>query len=136
MKKLVFLLIAVCISPFALAQSETELIKATLNDYIEGTANGEPDRIKRAFHEELNLYTVNPDGSLRIRNGLDYISLFKEGQKNNRVGRILAIDYENNAASAKVEIKMGNRTFIDYFLLLKLNDEWKVIHKSYTIKTD
>lgn len=38
-----------------------EQITATLMDYIEGTANGEPDRVKRAFHEDLNLYHVGKD---------------------------------------------------------------------------
>lgn len=43
------------------AQSETELISNTLLDYIEGTANGEPDRLRRAFHPDFELYFVGSD---------------------------------------------------------------------------
>lgn len=40
------------------AQSDLELITETLMHYIEGTANGEPDRLRIAFHPDFNLYTV------------------------------------------------------------------------------
>lgn len=113
--------------------SEIALITATLTDYIEGTANGEPDRLRRAFHPDFNLYAVTEADSLNIRDGEAYIANVKPGVKANRIGRIISIDYENNAAMAKVEIVMPNwRIFTDYFLLLKYEGSWKIVHKSYT----
>ncbi len=113
--------------------SDLEAITNTLLDYIEGTANGQPERIARAFHPDLNLYTVAGD-SLMVRNGQKYISYFQPGKKNNRIGRILSIDYVNDAAVAKVEIRMPHmkRVYIDYMMLLKYQGSWKIIHKSYT----
>ncbi|WP_452225006.1 nuclear transport factor 2 family protein [Lacinutrix chionoecetis] len=113
--------------------SEIEQITKTLMDYIEGTANGEPDRVTRAFHKDLNLYTMDND-SLKVWNGKNYISGIKEGRKSNRIGKIVSMDYENNAASAKIEILMPNakRIYTDYLLLLKVKGKWKIIHKSYT----
>lgn len=115
------------------AQSETELISNTLLDYIEGTANGQPDRLRQAFHPDFELYFVGSD-SLNVWSGEKYISNITEGKKSNRVGRIVSIDYENNAASAKVEILMPGRKriYTDYFLLLKIEGHWKIIHKSFT----
>jgi len=105
------------------SKSEIEQITVTLMDYIEGTANGEPDRLKRAFHPDFNLYTVTIEDSLRIRTG----------EKSNRIGRIISIDYEKDAAIAKAEILIPNwRLFTDYFLLLKYEGSWKIVHKSYT----
>ncbi len=117
------------------AQSEIEQIEQTLMDYVEGTANGEIDRIKRAFHPDLNLYTI-ADDSLVTRNGQKYISNFEEGRKYNRIGRIISIDYENDAAIAKIEIDMPRlkRLYTDYLLLLKYQGSWKIIHKSYTYR--
>ncbi|MGN8225344.1 nuclear transport factor 2 family protein [Gracilimonas sp. BCB1] len=133
MKKLSLLLICSFISFTAFAQTELELIQDTLTDYIEGTANGEPDRLHKAFHPDFNLYTVIGDDSLRVWDGQDYISRFQEGRKSNRIGRIISIDHENNAATAKVEIVMpGRGVYTDYFLLLKLKEGWKIIHKTYT----
>ena len=57
----------------------------------------------------------------------------KKGEKNNRIGRIISIDYEKDAAIAKAEIIIPNwRIFTDYFLLLKYKGEWKIVNKSYT----
>ncbi|MFS4445717.1 nuclear transport factor 2 family protein [Maribacter sp. 2307UL18-2] len=115
------------------AQTELEGITSTLMDYIEGTANGEPDRVKRAFHPELNLYSIRND-SVNVWYGQDYTGGISEGKKSNRIGRIVSIDYENDAAMAKIEILMPNakRVYTDYLMLLKYQGRWTIIHKSYT----
>lgn len=136
--KLLLCLIAVCGITNLKAQSpdsqlEIEQITAVLMDYIEGTANGEPDRVKAAFHPDFKLYMVTDSDSLRIRSGAEYVANIKEGEKSNRIGRIIAIDYENNAASAKAEIIVPDwRIFTDYFLLMKYEGSWKIVQKSYT----
>ena len=115
--------------------SEIQQITETLMDYIEGTANGEPDRLRKAFHPDFNLYTVTSEDSLRVRSGEIYISNIKVGEKSNRIGRIISIDYEKDAAIAKAEIVIPNwRIFTDYFLLLKYEGSWKIVQKSYTYR--
>lgn len=116
------------------SQSEIKQITETLMDYIDGTANGEPEKLKRAFHPDFNLYTISND-SLRVRSGKKYVSNIKEGKKSNRIGRIISIDYEKDAAIAKAEIIIPNwRIFTDYFLLLKYEGTWKIVQKSYTYR--
>jgi hypothetical protein len=116
-------------------KSDLEQISETLMDYIEGTANGEPDRLRRAFHKDFNLYTVSDKDSLKIRSGEQYITNTKLGEKSNRIGRIISIDYEKDAAIAKAEIIIPNwRIFTDYFLLMKYEGHWKIVQKSYTWK--
>lgn len=115
------------------SKSEIEQITETLMNYIDGTANGEPDKLKEAFHPDFNLYSVTKEDSLRIWSGKDYVGGIKEGEKSNRIGRIISIDYEKDAAIAKAEIVIPNwRIFTDYFLLVKYEGSWKIIHKSYT----
>mgnify|MGYP000861628438 CR=1 FL=1 len=115
------------------SKTEIEQITATLMDYIDGTANGEPERLKSAFHKDFNLYTVSDKDSLKIRSGEQYISNVKQGEKSNRIGRIISIDFEKDAAIAKAEIVIPNwRIFTDYFLLLKYEGSWKIVQKSYT----
>jgi hypothetical protein len=116
----------------SLEKSDFEQITATLMNYIEGTANGEPEKLRKAFHPDFNLYTVTKD-SIWVRSGEQYIANIKVGEKNNRVGRIISIDYEKDAAIAKAEIVVPNwRIFTDYFLLLKYQGSWKIVQKSYT----
>ena len=115
------------------SKSEIEQITETLMLYIDGTANGEPDKLREAFHPDFNLYSVTKEDSLRVWIGQDYIGGIVEGKKSDRIGRIISIDYENDAAIAKAEIVIPNwRIFTDYFLLLKYEGSWKIIQKSYT----
>jgi len=115
-------------------QSEIAQIEETLMNYIDGTANGEPEKLKKAFHPDFNLYTISND-SLRVRSGKKYIGNVKDGEKSNRIGRIISIDYENDAAIAKAEIIIPNwRIFTDYFLLMKYEGSWKIVQKSYTYR--
>jgi hypothetical protein len=115
------------------AQNEIEDIQKTLLDYIEGTANGEPERLKKAFHKDFKLYHIAND-SLQVWSGQNYINNVSPGKKSNRIGKIISIDYENDAAIAKIEVNMPEkkRLYTDYLLLLKYNDEWKIIHKTFT----
>ncbi|MEW7278725.1 nuclear transport factor 2 family protein [Aquimarina sp. 2201CG1-2-11] len=114
------------------SKSEIEQITESIMHYIEGTANGEPDRLRKVFHPDFNLYTIAND-TLWIRSGKQYISRVKEGKKTNRIGRIISIDFEKDAAIAKAEIVIPNyKVFTDYFLLLKYEGTWKIVHKSYT----
>lgn len=115
------------------AKSEIDQIQETLMKYIDGTANGEPDKLKEAFHPDFNLYSVTKEDSLRIWSGKDYIGGIKKGEKSNRIGRIISVDYEKDTAIAKAEIIIPNwRIFTDYFLLVKYQGSWKIVHKSYT----
>ena len=134
MKKLI-LITAIFIGFSIQAQSEIEAINKVLYDYIEGTANGEPERLKEAFDENFNLYFVAND-SLRTWSGKQYVGNVKEGKKSNRIGKVLSIDYEGNAAIAKIEILMParKRIYTDYLMLLKIKKKWKIIHKSFTFK--
>lgn len=133
MKKLLLFAFVLCCGLGIQAQSDMELIRATLLDYIEGTADGDAERIRQAFHKDLNLYVVEGD-TLRERSGQQYISYFEDGKKRNRIGNIVSIDHENDAAMAKIRVDMpgSKRLYTDYLLLLKIAGKWKIIHKSYT----
>ncbi len=108
-------------------------LNTTLLNYIQGTANGELGRIKEAFQTGFNLYYVK-ENAITVLPGERYMSNFKEGQKSNRIGKVLGVDFEGDAGFAKIEVRMPerNRRVIDYLLLLNIEDNWKIIHKSFT----
>ena len=121
------------LAAFAGTGEEERLIRETLLDYIEGTANGDPERLRSAFHPDFNLYSTTEEDKLRVWEGEDYISRFEPGKKANRIGRIISVDYEGTTATAKVEVAVPEwRVFTDYFLLVKYEGSWKIVHKSYS----
>ncbi|MEN1784301.1 MAG: nuclear transport factor 2 family protein [Bacteroidota bacterium] len=113
--------------------TEMSQIVATLNDYIQGSTNGQPERLKKAFHPNLNLYYVRND-SIKAWSGQDYIADTKAGQPTGELGKIITIDYENEIAIAKVQIAHpeSKMPYIDYFMLAKAQGQWTIIHKMFT----
>jgi len=103
-------------------------LNKTLLNYIEGTANGEIVRINKAFHKDFNLYYIK-DSSITVLPGTRYLQNFTEGKKNNRIGKIVGVDFEDTAAYAKVEVKMPGRErrVMDFLLLRKVKGD-----KSFT----
>ena len=111
---------------------EIKAIQKTLTDYIVGSTTGQPDRLRDAFHKDLNLYSIR-NGKLNVSSGEDYIADTKEGQPTGETGEILSVDYEKDTAVAKVAISPPKGDpFIDYLMLLKMDDEWTIVHKMYT----
>lgn len=136
MKKVLFLICFTLCFQISNAQDETAAIRKTLMDYIEGSTEGQPKRLVKAFHPNLNLYYIQ-NGVIKTWSGKEYIKDTKEGQPTGESGKILSIDYENNIGVAKVEISSPNNPvpYIDYFMLLKENKGWVIVHKAFTKKT-
>jgi len=136
MKKTILIILVLIGFQNASAQSEEASIKKTLNKYINGSTGGQPKLLKEAFHPDLNLYYVK-NNEVATWSGTAYIADTKEGKPTGETGKILEIDYTNDAAVAKVEIAhpKSKTPYIDYFMLLKTNGKWIIIHKMFTKKT-
>lgn len=136
MKKHIFtIVLSYCfISAYGQMSDEVQ-IRHTLQDYIEGSTNGKPELLQTAFHKDLMLHYVKND-SLKTWSGKAYILDTKKGEPTGESGKILSVDYTNNAAVAKVEIShpKSKNPYIDYFMLLKVEGKWTIIHKMFTKK--
>lgn len=112
----------------------TEQIKKVLNDYIIGMTQRETERIEKIFIPAAQMFLIK-DGQLvqiPIFNGLvDYIKTTPKDE--NAKGKILLADITGNAASGKVEVVSAGSVFTDFFTLLKIGNEWKIVNKIYTV---
>ena len=126
-----FLLIA----PVALAaqQSDEAAVRQVINTYFRGHATGIPDTMRAAF-----LPTAHIEG---IRNGTftswtvdQYVGGFRGQPAADEASRVRAIDevdISGSAAMAKASLKHGPTTFTDYFVLLKVDGQWRIANKVY-----
>ncbi len=116
--------------------SENELVKKTLQNYIDGSSYTNLEQIESVFTDNATLYLTINNEFKRIT-PKEYIDLFKNrihGAFNGRVGKILSIAIEKDIATAKIEIKIpktGMR-YIDLLLLKKTEVGWKIISKTAT----
>ncbi|MGB5819945.1 MAG: nuclear transport factor 2 family protein [Saonia sp.] len=138
MKIYLLALLSFIVSAVMNAQSEESLIRATLQQYIDGTSYNNPGLIKEAFYKDADLFLSKKDQEVWIVPVLEYCGFFEKREKgkfNGRTGNILTIDQENDIAMAKAEILIPSRNlrYIDIFLLKRINGHWKIISKAATL---
>lgn len=114
-------------------QNDEKKIEQTLLDYMEGRNNGDTARLRSAFFPGSDLRHINAKGEFAIWKIEDYVGGFKPGVKANCTGKIISINIAGNAAQAKLELYYPNRTYADYFNLLKHNGKWLIASKSFSL---
>ncbi|WJS93689.1 nuclear transport factor 2 family protein [Flavobacterium johnsoniae] len=109
------------------------LIQKTLNLYLDGQATGDSVKVGQSFHASWQLKYF-ADNKLNIVRKSDYMKGYKApyARVANWSGRIISIDITNNVAAAKVEISTSKLLFIDYFNLMKINQDWFIVDKIST----
>ena len=110
--------------------SESDLIEATLNDYLYGVRDGDVSRLRRAFHADAEIEGIR-EGRFTSWSVQQYVRGFTAGEQRHFTPRILAVDYVGNAAVGKVEQDYGDWKFVDYMQLLKVDGHWKIVNKIY-----
>ncbi len=137
MKTIVPILLLFIGIQYSTAQTDDTLIREALDKYITGSTGGQPKLLKEVFHPDLNLYYIRED-HIATWSGKAYIDDTKEGKPTGELGKILFIDYTNDAAVAKVEIShpKNDTPYIDYFMLLKTDGNWVIVHKMFTKKIE
>lgn len=116
-------------------------ITACVQTYLDGLHEGDADRIAAAFHPCAHLYSRAKDGTvadLPREQWLDFVrnrpSPAKQGLE--RADRILAVDQNGpDAACVKVNCAIPPRYFTDYLLLLRTDEGWRIVAKSFHTET-
>ena len=125
---------AVVSSPTVAQDSEEAAVRAVINQYFRGHATARGDEMRKAF-----LPTAHIEG---IRNGSfvswtveEYASRFTGTPAADEASRKRTIDTVNvsgTAAMARATLVHGPTTFVDYFVLLKVDGAWKIANKVYS----
>lgn len=122
-------------APVASAQSadEREVRAVIERHYFQAHATGSSEPLRGWFIDEGRMMFVQ-EGQLRVVPSGTYIGGFRgtpapdEAQRRRRV---TMVDVTGDAAIAKVVLEYPNGTFTDYFQLLKVGGEWKLVNKIF-----
>lgn len=116
------------------AQTEDELaVREVLELYLRSHATGEGEHVARAFHPQLVMYFYR-NGEMGSRSAADYVAGHTGAPAADEALRrrwIAMVDITGTAASAKVVLDYPAVRFTDYFTLLKIGDEWKIMNKVF-----
>ena len=135
----VMMFIALTCNAQAQTPSDTDLIKQTALDYIEGWYEGNAERMERALHPELAKRIVRTDERGRYNLGqmgamtlVGYTRMGggKDTPKEKQQKDVTVLDIFGNAASAKVIAS----DWVDYLHLAKWNGRWVIVNVLWELK--
>ena len=118
--------------------AETLQIKQVMQNYMDGTYNANIDQLKSVFHEKavMNGYLgpecVMATPAAFVEDIASAPSMASQGDAYH--AEIESIRVEGNVASVVVSETgfRGSATLVDFFHLIKVDGEWKVISKLFT----
>ena len=107
--------------------------KAIEDHYFKAHATGDGSALKGTFIDEGRMMWV-ADGQLRVRPSAEYIAGFPgkpPADEAQRKRRVLLVDVTGDTAIAKVELDYPDARLTDYFSLLRIGGDWKIVHKTF-----
>ncbi|TLX48085.1 hypothetical protein C1E24_04595 [Pseudoalteromonas phenolica] len=116
-------------------------IVKTVNSYFKGIAESDEVLIAQAFELEnghiKSIVTDKETGKQSIRSQTlgDFAKIFKQPTKDHWQAHILSIDVvDQHMAMVKLNFETSKTHYIDYLVLYKFNDAWKIVNKTFVAK--
>ena len=131
------LVLSLALAPaLAAAQSagDDKPVRAAIDQYFKGHATGDPAEMRKAFLPTAHVEGIR-DGKLFSRPVEVYASGFSgkpAGDEATRTRTIDRVDIAGDAAMVRATLVHGATTFTDYFVLLKVDSQWKIANKVYS----
>ncbi|GAB4132355.1 MAG: hypothetical protein OHK0045_15670 [Raineya sp.] len=123
---------------------DKDLVQQKVESYYKGYLNNDAKEIISAFDLENGHLKALQKDSITKKEFVRVYPMeqvaerwvnkkpFSNAQKAVSYLKILSIDIlQNELAVVKAELKAGERLFIDYLSLYKVNEEWKIVNKVF-----
>ncbi len=107
-------------------------IESTIQHYINGAKSGKGNDMKPAFHQDATIFGYI--GTDLFAGPIQKLFDWNDENRpaNDIVCKIVHIDIEGSIASARLESdNWAGHKFTDFFTLLKVNGEWKIMNKVF-----
>ena len=114
--------------------SDLDAVRAPLELYLQGQAEGDGSYMRQAFHPDATISWVQ-DGAVAQRTAEEFAALFTRGpapDEADRRRRIASVDVHGDVAVARLELDYPGVFITDYMTLIRVGDGWAIIHKAYT----
>lgn len=113
--------------------NEEAAVRAALQHYLNGHATGRGEEFAAVMHPEMRMMFIR-EGRLMQRTSAEYISGTSGSPAADEPMRrrwIESVDVTGNAAQAKIVLDDPTTRLTDYFTLLKIDGEWKIMNKIF-----
>ena len=113
--------------------TEEAKVRDVIAQYFRAHETGSGAFIQQVFHPALKMMGVRND-SLVVRSAEQYWSGFSGRPAADEATRrrwIDRVEVFGHAANVRVVLDYPTVTYVDFFALLKINGEWKIVNKIY-----
>jgi len=121
-------------SPATAQQADEAQVRAAVNQYFRGHATGSSTEMRKAFLPTAHIEGIR-EGKFVSWTAEEYSSRFTgkpPADEASRKRTIDSVDVSGTAAMVRATLVHGATTFTDYFVLLKVDGEWKIANKVYS----
>ena len=118
----------------AQGSGEEAAVRAAVQQYLKGHATGSAEEMRKAFLPSARIEGIR-SGTFTSWTAEEYASRFTGKPAADEATRKRTIDSVNvsgTAAMARATLVHGATTFVDYFVLLKVDGQWKIANKVYS----
>jgi Putative lumazine-binding len=117
--------------------TDIQAIKDAVQLYIDGIHQGDTGLLKKAFHTQAMMYgTSGENVTVTPIEGLySYVEANTPPARSGELHRctIVSVRVSGNTASVEMsEDQTYGHNYVNYFHLLKIGGEWKIVSKSYS----
>jgi 3-hydroxyisobutyrate dehydrogenase len=109
-------------------------VRAAIGHYLQGHATGDPSHMRKAFLPTAHIEGIR-DGRFVSMTLDEYCGRFPgkpAADESTRRRSIDAVDVTGSAAMARATLVHGQTTLRDYFVLLKVDGEWRIANKTFS----
>ena len=115
--------------------SDFQAIEAVVNVYFKALYEGDADRLLDVFLPKAEIFGYY-EGELVMLKLAEYINILKRMSPPNTIGedfdmKITHIDIVADIAHVKTQYLYQALHYVDYLSLLKIDDAWKVVNKTF-----
>lgn len=117
-------------------ESGQEGIRAAINHYFKGHSTGDASHMRKAFLPTAHIEGIR-ESKFTSWTLDEYCARFNgkpADDESTRKRTIDVIDVSGNSGVAKATLDHGETLFTDYFLFLKVGNEWKIANKVYSAR--
>ncbi|KTF10035.1 nuclear transport factor 2 family protein [Pseudoalteromonas sp. H105] len=125
----------------ALTGKEYQAVVKTAYDYFNGAANGDQALLANAFDMEfgdVKMITVNKDTAKETIKTVPlkaFSSYFTKATKDTWVANILSVDIvDDKMAMVKLDFDTPKTHYIDYLVMYKRENGWRIVNKTFVAK--
>ena len=110
------------------------MIDQVIQDYFQGYQQADTVLIKKSFHHQTRLLSVD-NGKMDVTEMQDWLTSLEDRRERGDIRKgkleIVSVDITQETASVKLNITFEKFSFTDYLSLLRVEGKWIIVGKIY-----